>query len=92
LIKNWHIVGQEMNKATTHVAAWGNDIGFDDDLRHFMEYATIDVDTKEHDGFGVVAVQPEWKCLGMNADRSPRHTLARGAHRIPDSAGLVTWR
>jgi hypothetical protein len=33
-----------------------------------------------------------WHCLGTNADGSPRHTLARGRHRIPDDASLVPWQ
>ncbi len=35
---------------------------------------------------------PAWECLGVNGDGSPRHTLARGRHRIPDDARLVPWR
>lgn len=36
--------------------------------------------------------QPAWQCLGVNADGSPRHTLARGRHRIPDDQRLVPWK
>ncbi|WP_421724766.1 DUF1643 domain-containing protein [Bauldia sp.] len=40
----------------------------------------------------VVTAPPAWRCLGTNADGSPRHTLARGKHRIPDDAVLEPWR
>ncbi|MFC3227378.1 DUF1643 domain-containing protein [Marinibaculum pumilum] len=30
-------------------------------------------------------------CLGVTADGSPKHTLARGRHRIPNDAPLQPW-
>lgn len=32
-----------------------------------------------------------WHCLATNADGSPKHTLARGRHRIPDDATPQPW-
>jgi hypothetical protein len=34
----------------------------------------------------------EWQCLGTTAAGAPKHTLARGRHRIPDDARLAPWR
>lgn len=32
-----------------------------------------------------------WRCLGITKDGSPIHTLARGRHRVPDSAKLIEF-
>lgn len=33
-----------------------------------------------------------WMCIGMTANGSPTHPLARGKHRVPDEAQLMIWR
>jgi hypothetical protein len=72
------------------VAAWG--AGAEPgEVKYFLENTGIMVDTSEHDGFGIVRVPIEWKCLGTNYDGSPRHPLSRGKHRIPDDAQLLKW-
>ena len=34
----------------------------------------------------------DWQCLGVTTSGAPKHTLARGRHRIPDDARLQPWR
>lgn len=82
---------EAMNMATKYVAAWGNGVDADD-LEHFLRHARPTVDTSEHDGFGDQPVPVDWQCLGTNQDGSPKHTLARGLHRIPDDAQPILWR
>jgi hypothetical protein len=75
----------------TCVAAWGKGAEMEE-VEDFLADVGLLADTSEHDGFGVVTVPVDWYCLGTNDDGSPRHTLARGAHRIPDDAKLSIWR
>jgi hypothetical protein len=61
------------------IAAWGN--GADQaGLKRWL-------DAIERELGGKVA----WHCLGTNRDGSPKHTLARGHHRVPDDAIPRPW-
>lgn len=90
-IKNTYVVSAAMDKAMTHVAAWGNGVD-SDDLAVFLEHARPCVDTSEHDGFGNVKVPVEWMCLGQTGLGNPTHPLARGRYRVPDDRPLEIWR
>lgn len=35
---------------------------------------------------------PDLWCWGTNADGSPKHPMARGAHRIPADQKPIIWR
>jgi hypothetical protein len=87
---NQSVISDLLTPDMTCVAAWG--LGPDEaDLQHFLYGVRINVDTSEHDGFGIVGVAPTWHCLGTNADGSPIHPLARGRNRVPDTAKLKKW-
>lgn len=60
-------------------AAWGRHVATDD-LQRWLGYIRCFVNPA-----------PAWSCLGTNHDGSPRHTLARGRHRIADDAVLTRW-
>lgn len=79
-MENTTRVLKEIDRADTIVAAWGAGVERDtvDDFMISMFW-----DRKD---------EPKWKCLGMNADGSPIHTLARGVHRVKDDAKLIDWR
>lgn len=90
-LHNRIVVNEALTKSETHVAAWGNGPR-PDDLKDFLQHATIGVDTSEFDGFGIVQVPVEWKCLGHTLGGAPKHPLARGPHRVSDDAQLTDWR
>lgn len=91
LCHNHYIVSESISEVTTCVAAWGNGAE-PEEVQDFLDGVGLLVDTGEHDGFGIVRVPVDWHCLGKNDNGSPKHTLARGAHRVPDDAGLTIWR
>ena len=63
----------------TWVAAWGNGL----DLEQTDDFiSSIHWDGK---------IPFNWKCLGTTGNGSPKHTLARGVHRIPDTSTLLPW-
>ena len=72
-------VKDEIAKAQVRVAAWGAGVTYEA-VQEFMGFL-----------FWNVPEIPPWKCLGTNADGSPRHTLSRGKNRVPNSAVLVDW-
>lgn len=90
-LHNMDVVRQQLGHCEKYVAAWGNGADLDD-LEIFLDEVQADSDTSEFDGFGIVRVPIKWHCLDKNADGSPKHTLARGVHRIPDDATLRVWR
>lgn len=91
-ISAWHhnqrIIWEQLKQASTYVAAWGNGIE-PNDVESFVGGACIRIDDDE---FGNLPLRVDWQCLDTNADGSPKHTLARGKHRIPDDAKLRLWR
>ncbi|WP_207461809.1 DUF1643 domain-containing protein [Azospirillum sp. SYSU D00513] len=60
------------------VAAWGNGGEFLDRAQRFLESRA---------GLGL----PELHCLGVTANGSPIHPLARGRHRVPDDVQPILW-
>lgn len=87
----WHnirVVREQIKHCERYMAAWGN--GADaDDLEEFLRQAQLNVEDEE---FGWVDVPITWHCLGTTTSGAPKHTLARGVHRIPDDAKPVIWR
>ena len=74
---NVDFVRQEIQRADTCVAAWGNLI-VGADLDRMMQTM--------FDG-----AMPDWKCIGTTKSGAPTHPLARGLHRVPDSAQMQDW-
>lgn len=90
-LRNMDVVREQLKVAEKYMAAWGN--GADaDDMKEFLDEVQADYDTNEFDGFGTIKVPIKWHCIGTNADGSPKHTLARGVHRVPDNATPIVWR
>lgn len=71
----------ELDKVTVCVAAWGNLVPPDEVERILWAVRYDTADPKP----------VEWKCLGVTNSGAPKHTLARGKHRIPDDAKLIDW-
>ena len=61
------------------MAAWGNGVR-PGDLRNFLDFLD------DEDG------PVDWHCLDTTKSGAPRHTLARGKHRIPDTQMPIPWR
>lgn len=68
----------EIAKIDTVVAAWGAGSGHE--AGDFL--TAVHWDDK---------IPWRWKCLGVNDDFTPRHTLARGKNRIADNAVLQPY-
>lgn len=82
---NLGVIGELVQEDTVCVAAWGN--GLDEaDLDQLTLGARRRRTPEDVEGEPI-----RWQCLGTNADGSPKHTLARGVHRIPDDAILMPW-
>ncbi len=85
---NQSVISKLIAGDTVCVAAWG--AGVDSaDLEHFHRGVSFPSEDEE---FGTIQIDPEWKCLGRTADRSPIHPLARCKHRVPDDAQLKVWK
>lgn len=78
-IRNAEDAALRIESVETVWGAWGNGAE-QDDLEYFFS-ALADTKCKGRSIY----------CLGTNADGSPKHTLARGTHRIPDDATLQVW-
>lgn len=82
-IEAWHAnvlrARDEIAKVDVCVAAWGNSVPVG------VEQEFISALFWDHRGGAL------WKCLGLTASGSPKHTLARGRHRIPDDAVPVNY-
>ena len=78
--KNIDVIRDYAAVTAKRIAVWGNSVspGDIDEVGDWLY---------ENDGSDFA-----WHCLGINADGSPRHTLARGKHRIPDDAKPILWR
>lgn len=74
-LQNIARIRDEVVTADTCVAAWGN---VEDDAKLLIVL----------DGLGL---KVQWQCLGVNQNGSPKHTLARGKGRVPDTATLMPW-
>ncbi|BAQ44341.1 DUF1643 domain-containing protein [Methylobacterium aquaticum] len=88
---NWHVrdviqenlgvVVEEAKRAAVVVACWGAGTWDPEWVDHLCEQ----VQTGEEPW-------PDLMCLGVTADQSPIHPLARGRARVPDGATLKVWR
>lgn len=82
--ENLRRIAVEVKKVDVCVAAWGALIGREEiqDLMSCLWWEVTDADRKPFVAF---------KCLGVTESGAPKHTLARGRHRIPDDATLIDW-
>lgn len=85
-LHNMDIVREQLWKVDRLMAAWGNGAE-GEDLREFLR--EVQTDYEDH---RAPMIEREWYCLGTNADGSPRHTLSRGVHRVPDDFKPILWR
>lgn len=83
--RNMEKIAAAMAEADTCVAAWGNGILDPSDLAEFLWYV------RPAGAPGDIKTLVDWKCLGVNENGSPKHSLARGAYRVPDDAKLIPW-
>lgn len=90
---NMDIIGRIITKTPDMpcVAAWGNGVR-ETDLMTFLERVMIHYGADGDTGDPPIDMPVKWKCLGTTKDGSPKHTLARGHHRIPDDAKLQDWK
>jgi len=80
LQQNAAIVAYQARDAGMVVAAWGNN-PWDDDL---LASITESILTERSDC-------PEIYCLGTTNSGAPKHPMARGKHRVPESQMPVLW-
>lgn len=85
-LHNMKRVHEEIIKADRFVAAWGNG-ALPDDLTEFMQGVSHKFDGKQD----FIEMPIQWECVGVNKNGSPKHTLARGKGRVPDTATLMPW-
>ncbi|HEX4114151.1 MAG TPA: DUF1643 domain-containing protein [Stellaceae bacterium] len=69
-----------LNSADLHVACWGN-------LVDPTEAFSFNEGLREIRGYPVA-----WHCLGTTLSGAPTLPMARGVHRVPDSARATAWR
>lgn len=84
----WHCA-TELSRCEMVMAAWGNGVERME-LEAWLDGIAIE---REAEMLATDTGRPiaNWHCLGTNADGSPKHTLARGIHRVPDDAKPVPW-
>lgn len=49
-------------------------------------------DIADIESFFVAAQNLPWHCVGINSNGSPKHTLARGRHRVPNNQMPIPWK
>lgn len=79
LRENLEVIRAAASSADRVVACWGNLCLDHTWAEHVI--ATIQSDRK----------RPIY-CFGTNADGSPKHVMARGRNRVPDTQQAVVWR
>jgi hypothetical protein len=74
--ENWERIGKLVRSHSTQVCvAAWGNIAALADVRKFLNAVGV----------------ADWQCLGTTMSGAPKHTLARGVHRIPDTAFLIPW-
>lgn len=82
---------EQMNTASAHVAAWGNNMP-EEIWRAWMQDVAEATDGGRDGGMDDGDPPPiEWLCLGTTNSGAPKHPLARGKHRVPAGAKPVRW-
>lgn len=80
IVRNAFQAGAHLARCDLVMAAWGN--GADEtDLGSWIDVVEMEL-----------ARTITWHCLGTTNDGSPKHTLARGVHRVPDDARPMLWK
>lgn len=94
--RNHREVAAALRECDFYMAAWGNAAVAEADLKEFLDradYAVLsaeDLDRLDDPAFTVPQIA--WHCLGINQDGSPKHTIARGRHRVPDDQKPQPWK
>lgn len=97
-MKNLNVVANTLRDTACDrpMAVWGN--GVDPDrLKEFLAFSDLGAVTPQVDArivsdqaiFGPII---RWHCLELTKSGAPRHTLARGKHRVPDTQQPTLWR
>ena len=79
--QNLQIVATTAKACDLVVACWGAGAWDQNWVDHVVEEVTGDVEP-----------WPNIYCFGKSQDGSPMHPMARGKHRIPDTAQPVLWK
>lgn len=87
-MQNDEICAELLTKADMRMAAWGNGATAYE-VNDWLYVIAMERDQHTIWGDGVTIT--DWKCLGTNANGSPRHTLSRGKNRVPDDFVPVPW-
>lgn len=78
-VRNRYDCAEAFRDCPLLMAAWGNGAR-QDDVNEWMGAVSSEIGR-----------ELSWHCLGRNADGSPKHPLARGARRVPDSQRPMQW-
>jgi len=73
---NLALISKHAGDCALHVACWGSIICVDETLIERV----------------IKAIGKPLYCLGINNDGSPKHPMARGITRVPDSQQPILWR
>lgn len=93
-IRNCNEIADVVKDCDFHMAAWGNGVD-PHDLELLLEHADSALLPDDIAPFADPNFQPptlQWHCLGRTGSGAPIHPLARGHHRVPDTARPVLWR
>lgn len=89
MMQNDEICADLLTGADARMAAWGNGANWQE-VNGWLDVIAIERDEHTIAGDGVEIT--DWKCLGTNANGSPRHTLSRGKNRVPDDFIPIPWK
>lgn len=88
-MQNDEICAELLTKADARMAAWGNGATAEE-VENWLAVIAMERDDLTIWGDGIAIT--DWKCLGTNANGSPRHTLSRGKNRVPDDFLPIPWQ